>query len=109
MEVTFFIDTNKEGHPQARNIAKFDPTAMAPIAHVAPMAPMADGRHVGRIKSFDPEKGYGFIDCPESYGRFGRDVFIHKNQMGDLGVGMEVSFFIDTNKEGHPQARNIAK
>lgn len=105
MEVVFFIDVNKNGHPQARNTLKYDPTeAMAPVA---PMAPMADARYFGRIKSLNPEKGYGFIDCPAAQSQFSRDVFIHKRQVGNLVVGAEVSFFIETNKDGHPQARDV--
>jgi len=59
------------------------------------------------IKSFSAEKGFGFVECPEIYGRFRRDAFIHKAQMRNLDVGEEIEFSIDTNKNGMPQARDI--
>jgi len=65
------------------------------------------GRYVGRIKSFNAKNAFGFIDCPAAYERWHRDVFIHKKWMGDLEVGAEISFFIEPNKEGMPQARDI--
>jgi len=68
------------------------------------------GRHIGRIKSFNPKKGFGFIDCPEASIHFsGRDVFIHKAQIGDLEVGCDITFFVEANRDGFPQARDIRK
>merc|ERR1712083_1286919 len=37
----------------------------------------------------------------------GRDVFIHRKQMGDLEVGEEITFVCEVNKDGMPQARDI--
>lgn len=62
---------------------------------------------MGRIKSFNPRHGFGFIDCPEAFERYRRDVFIHRAQMGDLQVGMDVTFYCEPNKDGMPQARDI--
>merc|ERR1719281_670908 len=70
--------------------------------------PMADaGRFRGRIKSFNARQGFGFIECTEAHGRFGRDVFLHKTQIGDLKVGTEVTFGVEPNKQGMPQARDV--
>jgi len=66
---------------------------------------MEAGRLRGRIKSFNSEKGFGFIECQEMYDKYGRDVFIHRKQLGDFEVGMDITFFCDANKEGMPQAR----
>merc|ERR1711933_672719 len=68
---------------------------------------LGPGRERGRIKSFNTEKGFGFIDCPKMRDKYGRDVFIHKKQMGDLEVGDEITFVCEPNKEGMPQARDI--
>jgi len=65
------------------------------------------GRYVGRIKTFNPKHGFGFVDCPAARAQWQRDVFVHKVQIGDLEVGAEISFDIKPNKDGHPQARNI--
>lgn len=65
------------------------------------------GRYRGKIKSFNPEKGFGFIDCAETYAQFNRDVFLHKAQFGDMAVGTEVTFSVETNKQGMPQAKDL--
>jgi len=65
------------------------------------------GRFQGRIKSFNSKQGFGFIECPEAHARFGRDVFLHKAQIGDLKVGAEVFFSVEANKQGMPQARDL--
>lgn len=61
----------------------------------------------GRIKSFNAEKGYGFIESPEAFTIHSRDVFLHKAHIGSLTVGTFISFSVETNKEGMPQARDI--
>lgn len=63
----------------------------------------------GRIRSFSEHKGFGFIDCPETYRAFSRDVFIHRFQMSESGLkaGMDVVFQVELNKMGHPQARCV--
>lgn len=80
-------------------------------------------QYCGRIKSYNPKQGYGFLDCPEAHACFGRDVFIHKAQMGELlgrfvGPGtkldpktlkMNVGFSVEINKSGMPQARDVAR
>eukprot|EP00930_Biecheleria_cincta_P071534 TRINITY_DN59025_c0_g1_i1.p1 TRINITY_DN59025_c0_g1~~TRINITY_DN59025_c0_g1_i1.p1 ORF type:complete len:430 (-),score=73.79 TRINITY_DN59025_c0_g1_i1:50-1339(-) len=67
------------------------------------------GRQTGRLKSFNPKHGFGFIDCPEARHRYGRDVFVHKAQIGDLDIGEDINFNVDTNKDGMPQARDIRR
>jgi len=61
----------------------------------------------GRIKSFNDEKGFGFIENRELYDKYGRDVFIHRKQMGDLTEGTEITFKCDVNADGKPQARDV--
>eukprot|EP00434_Breviolum_minutum_P001529 symbB.v1.2.001348.t1/scaffold69.1/size353428/3 len=68
---------------------------------------MENGRFQGRIKTFNAKHGFGFIDCPAANDKFGRDVFIHKGQMGDVPVGSEITFEVRQNKDGHPQAKDV--
>jgi len=68
----------------------------------------ATGRFEGRIKSFNAKQGFGFIECPEAHAIFGRDVFLHKAQIGDLKVGTQVTYSVEMNKQGMPQARELA-
>jgi len=76
---------------------------------VLPQGPgAATGRYQGRIKSFNAKQGFGFIESPEAHAIFGRDVFLHKAQIGDLKVGTEVTYSVEMNKQGMPQARELA-
>ncbi|CAE7041784.1 unnamed protein product [Symbiodinium natans] len=61
----------------------------------------------GRVKTFNSKHGFGFIDCPAANDKFGRDVFIHKAQLGDVPVGADITFEVRTNKDGHPQAKDV--
>lgn len=76
----------------------------------SPMMPWAgwDGSFPGRIKSYNPDKGFGFIDCQYTYTQYNRDVFLHKAQIGDLKVGQMVSFKCEINKQGMPQAKDVS-
>eukprot|EP00929_Paragymnodinium_shiwhaense_P115571 TRINITY_DN8453_c0_g1_i5.p1 TRINITY_DN8453_c0_g1~~TRINITY_DN8453_c0_g1_i5.p1 ORF type:complete len:256 (+),score=38.15 TRINITY_DN8453_c0_g1_i5:135-902(+) len=74
----------------------------------APAAPGTGGqRFNGRVKSYNAKQGFGFIECPEAHNTFGRDVFLHKAQVGDLKPKDEVFFSVEMNKSGFPQARDI--
>jgi len=68
----------------------------------------AGKRFQGCIKSFNTEKGYGFIESRDAYGVYGRDVFLHKAHVGEHVVGGFVSFTVEINKQGMPQGRDIA-
>merc|ERR1719456_1006210 len=67
----------------------------------------ATGRFQGRIKSFNVQKGFGFIECPEAHQIYGRDVFLHKAQIGQFQIGSQVSFAVEMNKQNMPQARDL--
>merc|ERR1712216_592726 len=67
----------------------------------------AAGRYRGRIKSFNAEKGFGSIESEEARKKFNRDVFLHKDHKGTLGIGDDVTFSIETNKRDMPQAKDI--
>mmetsp|Transcript_76653 Transcript_76653/g.135244 ORF Transcript_76653/g.135244 Transcript_76653/m.135244 type:complete len:455 (-) Transcript_76653:84-1448(-) len=64
-------------------------------------------RYRGRIKSFNKQHGFGFIESGDAFAHFGRDVFLHKAQIGNLKVGTEVTYGVDMNKQGMPQARDL--
>lgn len=62
----------------------------------------------GRVKWFNPEKGYGFIEVEE-----GKDVFVHYSEIREEGFktleeGQEVEFDIVEGNRG-PQAANVIK
>lgn len=64
-------------------------------------------RLCGIIKSFNEQKGYGFIFCPEILEANNCDVFLHIQHRHRIPVGAEVSFEIGFNEKGEPQASNV--
>ena len=63
----------------------------------------------GKIKWFNPAKGYGFIES----GAGGKDVFLHVSALEKAGIdtlkeGEEIEFEIGENK-GNENAINIKK
>mmetsp|Transcript_60398 Transcript_60398/g.143975 ORF Transcript_60398/g.143975 Transcript_60398/m.143975 type:complete len:336 (-) Transcript_60398:124-1131(-) len=64
-------------------------------------------QYVGTIKSFNAEKGYGFISCKECFDEFNRDVFLHQQQKGLFEKGNNVHFVVKLNPQGCPQAYNL--
>ena len=62
----------------------------------------------GRVKWFNPEKGYGFIEVEN-----GKDVFVHYSEIQEEGFktleeGQVVEFDIVEGNRG-PQAANVTK
>jgi len=68
---------------------------------------VTDRRFKGVVVSYKPEEGYGFIQCPELHDVFGRDVFLHRLQIGRFDVGASVSFGVFLNKNSQPQAKEV--
>lgn len=86
------------------------PTVVAfcvPDLTYPPAKAITERRSVGYVKSFNGEKGFGFIACEELSQVFGNDVFIVAAQLGDMPVGAEVSFAVALNKDNKPQAYDV--
>jgi cold shock CspA family protein len=67
-----------------------------------------DEQYFGVVKSFNARRGFGFIECRESFAKYGLDVWVHERQLGSYQVGQAVTFTISTNRLGKPQARTLA-
>eukprot|EP00933_Yihiella_yeosuensis_P040307 TRINITY_DN34587_c0_g1_i1.p1 TRINITY_DN34587_c0_g1~~TRINITY_DN34587_c0_g1_i1.p1 ORF type:complete len:895 (-),score=189.20 TRINITY_DN34587_c0_g1_i1:54-2738(-) len=66
-----------------------------------------DISYEGVIKSFNSVKGFGFIRCEESFNKYSSDVFLHKDQLGNLNAGDHVTFGVRVSDRGQPQAINV--
>merc|ERR1712176_1396372 len=63
-----------------------------------------DGRHSGVVTSFNELKGWGHISSPEIKELYGKDVFLHRDNLEEdceVIVGAPVSFTIGT-RDGKP-------
>ena len=65
--------------------------------------------NTGKIKWFNPTKGYGFIDTGEE----GKDIFLHVSALQESGIdqiteGEDVTYDIGEDR-GKPTAINIKK
>jgi len=123
--VTFSIVLNKDGRPQAKLLEAVEAAenrqAVALLPRKVPRlqqrpealgASTQDGigpeeRQAGVIKSFWPEKHYGFIACTEVRAAHGGDVFLSDQELNGFMVGDWVSFTISFNKNGRPQAHEL--
>lgn len=76
-------------------------------SHPPSQHPIVGQRVVGRIRHVDEKKGYGFIDCRETHAVFSRDVFLHKRELRSFSQGHKVSFVVDLNRDGQPQASQL--
>ncbi|CAE7771244.1 sec14 [Symbiodinium microadriaticum] len=77
----------------------------APRPVEKPSVPVTANRAVGRVKSYNTRKGFGFITVPD----FGRDIFVYNSHLiGRIGLlaGETVSFDLIV-EGGRPQARNV--
>ncbi|CAD7950841.1 unnamed protein product [Amoebophrya sp. A120] len=67
----------------------------------------ACGRFRGSIKSWWPEKGYGFLECEHTFSMYGCDIYINRLAIGLFQKHDEVFFSVELNKEGKPQGKNL--
>lgn len=78
-----------------------------PIRDKGPPKFIEEKRYVGKVKAFNSERGFGFIQCVEILKRFGCDAFLTTAVEGGLIIGSTVSFTLQVNRQGKPQARDV--
>jgi cold shock CspA family protein len=102
-------DESEDGRslPQAtsHSVATAPDIAKAPAEAPAQTPGSGPDREQGRVKWFDPEKGYGFLVRPT-----GDDLFVHHSEVegdpSDLEPGGEVEYVVGRNDRG-PNARSV--
>eukprot|EP00441_Pelagodinium_beii_P042989 CAMPEP_0197639722 /NCGR_PEP_ID=MMETSP1338-20131121/14252_1 /TAXON_ID=43686 ORGANISM="Pelagodinium beii, Strain RCC1491" /NCGR_SAMPLE_ID=MMETSP1338 /ASSEMBLY_ACC=CAM_ASM_000754 /LENGTH=374 /DNA_ID=CAMNT_0043212491 /DNA_START=96 /DNA_END=1220 /DNA_ORIENTATION=+ len=69
---------------------------------------MAAPSYVGTVRSFNPHKGWGFVECDETKKIYGSDIFLLKNEMNGFGVskGDQISFNVTQSEKG-ARATNV--
>lgn len=80
---------------------------MIPDYTYAPAAAMTAKRATGILEVIDLQAGYGLLTCPELQPIFGCDVYVHKDQIGSITKGQEVTFATLLNDEYKPQAYDL--
>jgi len=78
--------------------------------HVVPnLEELSGSSYTGLVKSYNAEKGWGFIESDVAQKMFGRDIFFHKRDLGDHTptVGEQVEFSDGQNNKGAPQAESL--
>lgn len=107
-KVSFGVFLSKSGQAQAKDLSV--PVAAKPAPASAGDVPgVTDRRFMGTIVAYNQEKGFGFISNPELKVIFGKDVFLHKEQVGIFGVGSQVAFGVFLNKQGQAQAKDLSE
>ncbi len=92
--------------PQAATVEPASaPTEASSTAADTEVAAREPDREQGRVKWFDPEKGYGFLVRPT-----GEDLFVHHSEIqgepSGLEPGGEVEYVVGRNDRG-PNARSV--
>merc|ERR1740121_292208 len=104
--ISFSVQLGRLGQPRAKDIQ-----AIGSVQDPEMAALNKDPNQVytGTVKSYNAEKGFGFIVCNETYSQFGSDVFLHKDQVKGIGVGDTVKFTLRLSLKGQPQAKDLEK
>lgn len=105
--VCFSLGESKRGQPQGTKLKLHEESLKETTTGNDKATPAS--HMFGTVKSFDAGQGYGFISCEETLVKYGRDVFVHKNQLLDFTVGDQVSFCVKMNSDGHPRAHNLSE
>eukprot|EP00928_Gymnodinium_smaydae_P091373 TRINITY_DN75097_c0_g1_i1.p1 TRINITY_DN75097_c0_g1~~TRINITY_DN75097_c0_g1_i1.p1 ORF type:complete len:536 (-),score=116.64 TRINITY_DN75097_c0_g1_i1:103-1665(-) len=108
--VSFSIELNAQGKPQARKVCLEAKSAPEPINNT--YGGLQDRIFTGRVKSFSTHRGFGFVVCPDLVAYLGGvDIYVAKAQVpeGGLIVGQEVSFALSFDAKGNPQGKNVTR
>lgn len=106
--VSFGVFLSRSGQAQAKDLSVPMPAKPAP-ASAGEVPGVTDRRFMGTIVAYNQDKGFGFISNAELKAIFGKDVFLHKEQVGSFSVGSQVAFGVFLNKQGQAQAKDLSE
>ncbi|CAK9058831.1 unnamed protein product [Durusdinium trenchii] len=69
---------------------------------------LVGSRHWGTITAWRPGGMYGFLKCEKIFAAFGKDCWVHHQQIAGFREGDWVSFTLILNKDGNPQAVDLS-
>lgn len=98
--VLFQVIYDARGRPQAQNVVWSQLPNLGAEGSV--------GRFRGKLKSVGDD--YGFIDCPEAFRLYHRDVYFTRAQLpaGSWQLAQDVTFDVILNAREQPQAKHMA-
>jgi len=101
--VSFEVTLNPDGRPQARHSVRRFEDRTSNVKE--------DKVYRGKVRSFNSNQGFGFIECEQAKTQFERDVFLHQQQVNDhnLKVGDTIEFKVHLNLKRQPQSRDITR
>jgi len=111
-QVHFMVQDGQKG-PEACNIHPITPTgaynaaAFGSLGQVGHSPSATSG--TGTVKSWNPEKGWGHIECSATHALFGKDVFLMRSHLSgatDVSKGQQVSFSYTQTPRG-PEAVDV--
>merc|ERR1719296_317844 len=105
--IQFTVQLGKLGQPRAKDIMAIGSVQEPEVSSEANKEPSKV--YTGTVKSFNAEKGFGFIVCADTYPQFGSDVFLHKDQASGISIGDTVRFTLKLSTKGQPQAQSVEK
>jgi len=101
MLMSFQVNPSPKG-PQAASVS------LLPAGSFATEEGQEASMFTGTVKSFNEEKGWGFLEDPELKELFGKDIFFHKRELDGQSPsnGDEIQFTVAIDAKGGPAAKN---
>lgn len=101
--VSFTVAEGRTG-PVAANVQLLDADGKSPQYEAS-----ADTEYHGSIKSFNKVKGWGFVQCEDTFAIFKKDIMVRKDELADIEgamAGVAVTFSVKEGRTG-PIAVNV--
>merc|ERR1712157_451717 len=85
------------------------PSPLQPPKKMPTPAPPNVQRFTGMVKSWNIEKGWGFVYSPETMATYGKDIFLHRNQLFGQApaTGAKLEFSVELGEDGRLVATHV--